>query len=90
MFDKVNEKLHTTKGKLMVAVPAVMASTAVAPLVAYAAEGDASSAVTESVGLVTSVASLFSTYPMNVFLGFGLAAAAISLFVRAKRGAGGK
>lgn len=76
----------------MVAVPAVMASTVVAPVVAYAAEGDfsATSAVTESVGLVATVATLFSTPPMSIFLGFGLASAGIGLFVRAKKGSGGK
>lgn len=90
LVSKVIEKLNAAKGKMLVVVPSVVGASALTPMMAYAAEGDATTAVTSSVGLVTSVSSLFTTYPMNIFLGFGLASAAIGLFVRAKRGSGGK
>lgn len=73
--------LTTTKGRVMAAVPVATAtSLALAPC-AFAAEDSASSAVTESVSLITSVASLFSIYPINIFLGLGLASGAIATLV---------
>lgn len=78
------------KKKLMFAIPAVMgAVTALAPTMAYAAETDASTAVTGAVGLVTGITSLFAVYPMNIFLGVGLASAGLALFARAKHTSGG-
>lgn len=89
----VKEKLLSVKAKALAAVPAAaVAISAAAPLVAYAAEGDtsASASATEAVGVVTAIASLFTTYPMNIFLAFGIAAGGIGLFATAKKAAGGR
>lgn len=77
--------------KFLLSVPAVTgALCTLSPMLAYAAEGDASAAATEAVGVVAAAASLFTTYPMNIFLGFGITAGAIGLFARAKSASGGR
>lgn len=78
------------KKKLMLAIPAVSGAVmAYAPVVAHAAEGDAASAATDAVGIVTSVMPMFSQYPMNVFIGCGLVGAGLALFAKARKASGG-
>lgn len=86
-------KMFSVKKKLLLAAPAVTGMMCtLSPMLAYAAEGDASAAAAagDAVAAVTSISSLFTTYPMNVFLGFGIAAAAVGLFAKAKGASGGK
>jgi len=77
--------------KAAVVIPAVAGAVSMyAPLVAHAADGDAASAATDAVGVVTAIVPLFTTYPMNVFIGCGIAAAGLGLFARARKSSGGK
>lgn len=88
LFDKaVSASLRVKTG---VAVAGASAASLMLPVLAYAADGDASSAATEAVGVVSAAAGLFTTYPMNIFLGFGITAGAIGLFARAKSASGGR
>lgn len=86
----LKEKMKPVINRIAVVVPAVVSCSALCAVPAFAADASASASATEAVGLVTAVSSLFTTYPMNVFLGCGLAAAGLGLFARAKRTSGGK
>ena len=87
----LKEKFSPVVARVAILAPAVAGSSLLCAMPTFAAESGASAAeaATEAVGLVTSVATLFTTYPMNVFLGCGLAAAGLALFARAKRTSGG-
>ena len=86
----LKEKMKPVINRVAVVVPAVVCASSFCAVPAFASEAsNASASATEAVGLVTAVASLFTTYPMNVFLGCGLAAAGLGLFARAKRTSGG-
>lgn len=89
MLNKVKELATSAslKTKMAVAGSAVALSAAM-PMVAFA-EGETTTGVTEAVNAVTAVSSLFTNYPMNVFLGCGIALAAFRVFRGAKGASGG-
>lgn len=80
--------LEKIKTKSMVLVPAVLGSTMLMSFPARA-EGEVTAGVTEAVNVVKSVSTLFTEFPMNVFLGMGIAIAGFSVFRSAKRASKG-
>lgn len=88
MFKQVLEKAGTASMRAKMAATAVMVPVAsgLLPVVAHAAEGDASD-VSTVVSMVTSVMTLLTAPPLSYFLGGGLALMAFKVFSGGKRAA---
>lgn len=89
MFKQVLEKAGTASMRAKMTATAVMVPvvSALVPMVSHAAEGDVSSGVSHAVDAVTGLSSLFTMYPMNIFLGCSVAIAGFKVFKSGKRAA---
>lgn len=90
---KLKEFASTTKGRIMMAAPAVTTAVfAATPMLSYAsdASGSAGADAAEAVTMFSKVTSLFSTYPLNVYIGGGLVVLGLGIFGVAKRVSGSR
>lgn len=85
MKTKMKELVLRTK---LMAVPVASGiMIASAPFASYASESSPTADVTSVVGIVTSVMTLFTKYPFNLFIGGALAMMGFRLFRSGKKAA---
>lgn len=85
MKTKMKELVLRTK---LMAVPVASGiMIASAPFASYASESSPTADVGSAVSIVTNVMSLFSSYPLNLFIAGGLAMMGFRLFRSGKRAA---
>lgn len=83
MFKKVLSM--PLRAKVAAGTALTTVGSAALPVVAFAAEGDVSTGVGYAVSAVTGLSSMFTMYPMNIFLGCSVAIMGFKVFRSGKR-----